>query len=197
MPHPCSPVRFANRRFTNLWKILPGIFLVLMAALAPGFTEAQQTGARPYYVEAGGYHIGVLSNPSRLSLGTIDYIVTLNDPLTAEPISDARVLIRSVKAEGDGQGGWANALNTPNLPDRYTARVQLDEPGVWKMSVEISSARGHVEVEAPSQVVPQPRETRAGGLVFFGVFAALGVGLLYAVWTIRHTQKLRNPARES
>lgn len=197
MPQICSPIRFSSPRFSSPLKSLPWIFLILVAALTPNFTAAQQTGARPYYVEAGGFHIGVLSNPSSLSLGTIDYIVTLNDPQTAEPISDARVLVRAIKAEGDGQAGWANALNTPGNPDRYTARVELDEPGVWKMSVEVSSPLGHVQVEAPSQVVPQPRESQAGGLVFMGVFTALGLGVLYAIWTIRRTQKQREAARES
>ena len=170
------------------------IFLILLAALSPKVTEAQQTGARPFYIETGAYHIGVLSRPSGLSLGTIDYIVTLNDPQTAEPISDARVQIRAVKAEGDEHEGWATALNTPGNPDRYTARVELDEPGVWKMSVEISSDLGHVQVEAPSQVVPQPRKAQSGGLVFIGVFIALGVGVTYAIWTIRRTQKRREAA---
>jgi hypothetical protein len=180
-----------------LLKALPWIFLVLAAALTPDFSEAQQTGARPYYVEAGGFHIGVLSKPSGLSLGTIDYIITLNDPQTARPISDARVLIRAAKAEEDGQEGWANALNTPGSPDHYTARVELEGPGVWKMSVEISSPTGHVQVEAPSQIVPLPRKTQAGGLVFIGVFVALGLGVLYAVWTIRRGQKRREAAGES
>lgn len=179
---------------TDPMKTLPWILIILLTVSYPGSTEAQQTGARPYYVEAGGYHIGVLSKPSGLSLGTIDYIVTLNDPQTAAPISDARVLIRAVKAEGEGQEGWANALNTPGYPDRYTARVELDEPGVWKMGVEVSGELGHVQVEAPSQVVPKPREAQSGGLVFIGAFAAIGLGAAYVIWTIRRAQKKRESA---
>ena len=179
---------------TNPMKNLPWILIILLTVLSPGLTEAQQTGARPYYVEAGGYHIGVLSKPSGLSLGTIDYIVTLNDPQTAAPISDARVLIRAVKAEGKGQEGWANALNTPGNPDHYTARVELDEPGVWNMGVEVFGELGHVQVEAPSQVVPKPREAKSGGLVFIGAFAAIGLGAAYVIWSIRRSQKKREAA---
>ena len=175
-------------------KSLSWILIILLTVLSPSSTEAQQTGARPYYVEAGGYHIGVLSKPSGLSLGTIDYIVTLNDPQTAAPIADARVLIRAVKAEGKRQEGWANALNTPSNADRYTARVELDEPGVWKMGVEVSGELGHVQVEAPSQVVPKPRQAQSGGLVFIGAFAAIGLGTAYVIWTIRRTQKKREAA---
>jgi len=49
-------------------------------------------------------------------------------------------------------------------------------------------------VEAPSQVVPQPREVRSGGLVFIGAFAAIGLGAAYVIWTIRRTQKKRESA---
>ena len=199
----CESIDDPNNPISDFWRIttnvplwhanpmknLPWILIILLTVLSPNPTEAQQTGARPYYVEAGGYHIGVLSKPSGLSLGTIDYIITLNDPQTTAPIPDARVLIRAVKADGQGHKGWANALNTPGNPDRYTARVELDEPGVWKMEVEISGELGHVQVEAPSQVVPKPREAQSGGLVFIGAFAAIGLGAAYVIWTIRRTQK--------
>lgn len=168
-----------------LWGLLVALLITQTIPV-----EAQQTGARPYHVEAGPFAIGVYSNPSQLSLGTIDYTITLADPLTLEPVKDARVLIKAVPAE-NGRGGQAIALHTPSIPGRYTARVELDKPGVWKMSVEVSNPQGHVEVEAPSQVVPTPRQSRAGGLVFIGAFAAIALGVVYLTWTIRRTQKRR------
>lgn len=171
-------------------KLLPWILLVCLILSVNGRAHAQQTGARPYHVQAGPFAIGVFSNPSKLSLGTVDYIITLADPATAEPVGDAQVLIKGTPAEG-GQGGQAIALNTPKSPGRYTARVQLDGPGVWKMSVEVSNPQGHVEIEAPSQVVPTPRQSRAGGLVFFGAFAAIGLGVGYITWKVRRAQKAR------
>ena len=94
------------------------LFLVLLGALIigpVGPAQAQQTGARPYRVEAGPFKIVVFSQPSNLSLGTIDYVITLAEPVTARPMADARVLIKAVPAEG-GQQGVAIALNTPTNP---------------------------------------------------------------------------------
>ena len=169
------------------------LFWILLAALIVGPigpAQAQQTGARPYRVEAGPFMIVIFSNPSGLSLGTIDYIVTLAEPVTARPITDARVLIKAVPAEG-GQQGVAIALSTPANPGSYTARVELDESGVWRMSVDISNQQGHVEIEAPQQIVPIPRKSTAGGLVFVGAFILIALGASYITWTIRRAQKSR------
>ncbi len=167
------------------------LFWILLAALifgTVGPAHAQQTGARPYHVEAGPFMIVIFSNPSGLSLGTIDYIITLAEPVTAQPITDARVLIKAVPAEG-GQQGVAIALNRPADPGTYSAKVELDQPGVWRMSIDISNPQGHVEIEAPSQVVPHPRQSTAGGLVFVGAFVFIALGALYVTWTVRRTQK--------
>ena len=170
---------------TLFWVLLAGLFIATV-----GPAQAQQTGARPYRAEAGPFKIAVFSKPSSLSLGTIDYIITLVDPVTFQPVTDARVLIKAVPAEG-GQKGAAIALNTPDNPGSYTARVELDGPGVWRMSIDISNRQGHVEIEAPSQVVPHPRQSTAGGLVFVGAFIFIALGALYVTWTVRRTQKNR------
>ena len=167
--------------------------VALAAAMAPDGAAAQQTGARPYRAQVGPYLIGVFSNASKLSLGTVDYVVTVNEPVTEAPIGDARVRIKAVAAE-DGEEGWALALNTPATPERYTARVELGEAGVWKMSVEVASHRGNVEITTPSQVVPKPRLSASGGFVFIGVFLVLVLGLTYVVWSIRRAQKARDAA---
>ena len=170
---------------------------VLICALSllatPALSQAQLTETRPFKVEAGPYLINVLSDPSKLSLGTVDYTVIVTNSQTLQPVPDARVLIWARPAEG-GDRGWSNALNNPITPTKYTARMQLDGPGVWKMSVEVSSALGRVEVEAPSQVIPKPRRSRAGSLVFIGVFTVLIGFTSYLVWTIRRNQKQREAA---
>ncbi len=165
-----------------------GLFLVL--ASAPGLADAQQTGAKPYRAQAGPYLIGVYSNASTLSLGTVDYVVTVDEPDSMTPIDDARVLIHANHAE-QGDRGQAIALNTPDHPNSYTARVELDRPGVWEMSVEVSSGRGRVQIGTASHTVPHPRQSTAGGLVFVGVFAVLMLGVLYVIWSARRAQRQR------
>ena len=170
------------------WLTCLGLALVL--AWAPVSAQAQQTGARPYRAQAGGYLIGVYSNASTLSLGTVDYVITLDEPDSMTPIRDARVLIHAQHAEHDDRG-QAIALDTPGRPGRYTARVELDRPGVWNMSVEVSGPRGRVEIGTASHTIPKPRQSTAGGLVFVGVFTVLMLGVLYLVWSARRAQKQR------
>jgi hypothetical protein len=177
-------------KFVAPWFLM--IFLAL--ALAPAAALAQVADQEPYRVEAGPYNIAVLANPSSLSLGTVQYMVRVTNARDGQPVPDARVVIRSRHGEEGGGGGWANALNTPVAQDIYEAVVQLDGPGLWEMSIDVSSELGRVEVEIPSQNVPVPRQSREGGMVFMGVFAALVLGGAYLVWASRRAQRQREAA---
>ena len=180
------------------------LLLLFTAAVAsPHPAEAQQSGARPYRVHAGDYDITVFSNASTLSLGTVDYIIVVAEPGGGPPITDAHVLIHAEHvAEEDqsqaiaenkveGHKGQAIALHVPDKPGRYTARVELDRAGVWEMAVEVNSDRGRVQVGTASHVVPTPRQSTAGGLVFIGVFTVLVLGVLYLVWSSRKALRQR------
>jgi hypothetical protein len=171
-------------------RFFAALVLILSALLSPSTALAQQTGGQPYHVEAGPYQIDVVASASNLSVGTVQYLVRVFDSQTGEPVPDARVLIRARHIDS-GEAGWANALNTPVSPAEYTARIELGGPGVWAMSVDVSSALGRVEVDVPPQTVPVPRQSTAGGLVFVGVFIVLIAGGSYLTWTIRRTQQRR------
>jgi hypothetical protein len=176
-------------------KSLIWAFLVVGILLTPRLVMAQQNGNQPYHAEAGPYQIEVLANPSSLSLGTVQYVITVLNSQSNQPVADARVLVRARQLEGED--GWATALNTPAAPARYTAQVELGRPGTWEMSVDVSSPLGRVEIGVPSQRVPEPRQTRAGSLVFMGVFVVLIAGGGYLTWTIRRAQQKREAADAS
>lgn len=169
------------------------LVLIVSAFVFPSTALAQQTEGQPYHVDAGPYQIDVAATPSNLAIGTVEYVVSVVDSQSGQPVPDARVLIRARHID-TGEEGWANALNTPMSPAEYTAQVQLNGPGVWAMSVDVSSALGRVEVDVPPQTVPVPRQTKAGGLVFVGVTILLIVGVAYLTWTIRRNQKRREAA---
>ena len=172
------------------------LVLIVTALLSPSAVLAQQPEGQPYHVDAGPYQIDVQAIASNLSLGTVEYLIIVNDSQSSQPVSDARVLVRARHID-TGEEGWANALNTPLSPAEYTAQVKLDGPGVWAMSVDVSSALGRVEVDVPPQTVPVPRQSRAGSLVFIGVFVVLIAGGTYLTWTIRRTQRKREAANAS
>ncbi len=200
-------MRISDRVFSPLGQAaaVAGCILLLFAGsvAAPHPAEAQQSGARPYRVHAGAYDITVFSNASTLSLGTVDYVIVVAELGGGPPITDAHVLIHAehaVEEYTDQTGieeapevyrGQAIALHVPDKPGRYTARVELDRAGVWKMSVEVDSDRGRVQIGTASHVVPTPRQSTAGGLVFIGVFAVLVLGVLYLVWSSRKAIRQR------
>ena len=166
------------------------LLLIAGAAVTPHPAEAQQSGARPYRVHAGAYDITVFSNASTLSLGTVDYVIVIAEPGGGPPITDAHVLIHAEHGVEE-QKGQAIALHVPDKPGRYTARVELDRAGVWEMAVEVNSDRGRVQIGTASHVVPTPRQSTAGGLVFIGVFSVLVLVVLYLAWSSRRALRQR------
>ena len=187
-------MRIADRVFPCLGQAaaVAGCILLLFAgaAVTPHPAEAQQSGAKPYRVHAGAYDITVFSNASSLSLGTVDYVIVVAEPGGGPPITDAHVLIHAEHAVEEDKG-QAIALHVPDKPGRYTARVELDRAGVWEMAVEVNSDRGRVQIGTASHVVPTPRQSTAGGLVFIGVFTVLVLGVLYLVWSSRKAIRQR------
>jgi hypothetical protein len=172
------------------------LLILLIVVMFPEPANAQFTETRPYKTEAGPYSLNIQSDPSRLSLGTVDYTVIITHIEDLSPISDARVLIWG-SHNVNNQRGWANALNNPITPAKYTARVQLDGPGVWEMSVEVWSPLGRVAVQVPSQIIPRPRLSQAGSFVFLGVFAVLISFTIYLTWKVNRNMKARNQLNES
>ncbi len=74
--------------------------------------------------------------------------------------------------------------------------MQLDGPGVWRTSVDVSSPLGRVEVETPSVTVPESRKSKSGSLVFIGAFLAILLGTAYVIWSSRKALRARE-ARSS
>ena len=174
---------------------LLGLLSVFLWGL-PGAALAQEDGSKEFQVQAGAYRITVIADPSRLSLGTVLYTITVVNSENAQPVSDARVTINT-RHEVEDIAGWAAALNRPSSPGTYEATVQLDSAGIWHTSVEVASSLGRVEVEVPPLTIPQPRQTRSGSLVFLGIFLAILSSVAYLVWNSRKAIKARDAASEN
>ncbi len=182
----------------NLIKPLGLLSLLLSVFLwgLPGAALAQEDNSKEFQVQAGAYLITVIADPSRLSLGTVLYTITVVESENAQPVSDARVTINTSNDVKD-VAGWAVALHQPSNPGTYKATVQLEGAGIWHTSVEVSSSLGRVEVDVPPLTIPKPRQTRSGSLVFFGAFLAILSGVAYLVWSSRKAIKARDGAREA
>ena len=183
-----------TKRFVGLPLIIAAVLLAA-SGLFPTLGSAQGGSPEPYTVEAGPYRLAIVTDPSRLSLGSVRLKISVLSSQHTDPVPDAKVVIRA-RHQTDGIEGWANALNTPSTPESYQARVELEGPGTWLLSIDVASSLGRVEVEIPSVTVPEPRKTTSGALVFVGVLVVLLLGAGYVTWTIRRSQRRRQAADE-
>ncbi len=195
------PVLFPMRsRLKNRTVLgVPGLLFVLLSIFLlglPGAVLAQEDPSQEFQVQAGAYRITVIADPSRLSLGTVLYTVTVVNSENGQPVSDALVTINT-RSQVEDIPGWAAALHRPSNPGTYEATLQLDAGGTWRSSVEVFSTLGRVEVEVPPLTIPEPRQTRSGSLVFLGVFMAILLGVAYLIWSSRKAIKAREAASEN
>ena len=177
------------------WRaVISLIALVLLWALAPALVLAQQGGAQPPLEpplkNAGPYEIGFQVVQSDLAVGIAQFAVIVLDGATGTPVPGARVVLRTRHVES-GDEGRVNALNSPVAPARYQARISLDSPGAWLVSVEIDSFLGKISLEIGSLEVPAPRRFSSGTIVFSGVFGVLVLGVLYLWWSSRRLRRQR------
>jgi len=174
-------------------RVAAGLTLVALLAFwvsGPLAVQAQQGGIPPIRVSVGPYDVEVAVAQSSLSLGAAVLFVTVTDAATGGPVPDARVVLRILHEDSD-QEGWATAHNTTQFPERYDAQLNLDDSGIWRVTVEISSSLGNVGVEIAPLVVPAMQQFSAGTIVFAGVFAVIFAGVGYLWWSAKRQRRMR------
>ena len=188
--------------------LTPCIFVLALAGLLlfsfpnSGPTLAQEAGqqedlAGPVRIDrnliAGDYSLFVEAEASNLSLGTALVSVAVLTAETGEPVPGARVEIHTIHGE-TGETGWATALPVPERPEIYRARMKLEHPGQWDLSVEVDGPLGREATVVGTVAIPQPKQYWVGSVVFAGMSGILLCGLIYVLWTIRRAQKRREAA---
>ena len=174
------------------WAVMTALGVMLVVALlaVPTPAIAQKVPTSQFQTTVGGYYIGVEEFAASLSVGTIEVLVTLREEATGQPVDDARVAVR-VKHELSGEETSVTAVNSPNTPARYRARVGLKAPGTWRLWVEVDGRLGRVDVEVEPLEVPALRSYSSGTCVFMGGFIVLVSGAFYVWWSSRKAMKIR------
>ena len=148
-------------------------------------------------VVVGGYKLCVEAEASKLSLGAASVSVAVLNAVTEAPVYDAQVVIHN-RHSGSGEEGWATALPVPTRPEIYrVARMRLDYPGQWDLSVEVDGPLGQVETGVGTVTIPKPRQYWVGSVVFAGMSVFLLCGAIYVVWSIRRSQRRRQLNQET
>ena len=179
------------RNLSFIWFAV-GVFLILaaLAGMRPTLVAAQAQGSevQRFQQVAGPYQISAAVVQSGLSLGLTLFAITVVDGATGLPIPDARVLLLT-KHDESGYVGKGAALNTLDNPDRYDAKLNLDSPGLWRITIDVESSKGRVAAEMMQLTVPGTRRITGGTYVFIGVFGVIIAGAAYLWWS---TQRRRS-----
>ena len=161
---------------------------VLLAFASAGPVHAQDSQLNEVRITAGPHDVVVIPVNTNLAAGFVQYSVLVRNAKTGGPVSDAKVVLLANHEDEDYEG-WANALNSPALPEQYDARLNLDSTGKWLISVDVISPLGRGGGEVQTLEVPSLQRYTSGSMVFFGVFAVLLAGVAYVWWSARRDRR--------
>ena len=164
--------------------------LAVLLLFTPPTLRAQEQQATEIQQTAGPYEVGVLMERSTLSVCRVRFIVTVKDAASGEPVTDAKILIRT-KHQADGTEGWASAFGIPRFPGTYNAQTRFVTPGFYLVSVEIQGPLGDATVLLESLQILGQRSFTSGSLVFIGLTLALVAGAAYVWWSASREKKRR------
>ena len=72
--------------------------------------------------------------------------------------------------------------------------MNLGSTGDWVIAVNISSSLGEGGADALFLEVPAVNRYTDGSLVFFGIFAAMTLGVVYLFWSVKRQNRRRRVA---
>ena len=139
-------------------------------------------------IVAGPHNVTVVVVNQNLAAGFIQMALLITVADTGAIVPDARVIIMADN-EGQDYEGWATALNSPADLERYDVRMNLGSTGKWKINVDVSSSLGQGGAEALTLEVPALNRYTSGSMVFFGIFAAMMLGVAYLFWSVKRNNR--------
>jgi|TARA_Y100000310_G_scaffold100717_1_gene98585 hypothetical protein len=184
----------------NLGNMTLAVLVVVLLLFPPlASVAAQQEDplgeGRGVDVVAGPHAVRVFVINSNLAAGFLQMALFITDANTGETVSDASVVLKA-NNEDQAYEGWATALNSPSMPERYDVRMNLGSTGEWTIDVDVSSSLGQGGTRALTLDVPALSRYTNGSLVFFGIFAAMMLGLVYLFWSTKRQNRRRREAVE-
>lgn len=169
--------------------------LLALAVFAYGFANSGQISAQAdpadtaglviYDDTAGPYSVKITQSPERAIVGTVRLIVEPVDRETGLPVESALVRIFGTPEE-EGERQFSPGLNAPSDPSVYFGQLELEEPGVWTIDVEIDADQGRAIAITQATIHERARSgssTLIGTILFVlvsGAFVGAGLWLWYS-----------------
>lgn len=168
--------------------------LVLPWSIAHAQPLTLTTG--PYVVAsdevAGNYRITVHQSPERVIIGTLTYAVQVRLSDGDSFVDDAVVRVYGTPSER-GNRQVAPALNTPDEPDYYLGRLEIEESGVWAIDVVIEHPEhGYANATLAVEVFERSRggSNLALGTALWVLVSLAFIGAVaYLLYSARRTKR--------
>ena len=184
--------------FRNIGLAVLIAVLLLMAPLSSAVAQQEDPDGeeRGVTVIAGPHQVRVVLINSNLAAGFVQMALFITDANTGAVVLDARVVLMANNEKEDYEG-WATALNSPAMPERYDVRMNLGSTGDWLISVDVSSSLGQGGAAALNLEIPALKRYTDGSLVFFGVFTVMMLGIAYLIWSTKRNNRRRREGAQS
>ena len=179
-------------RFRNISLGVFAAALILLATLSPVAAQQNEPAEADIGVEvvAGPHAVRVVILNSNLAAGFVQMAFFVTDANTGATVPDARVTIKANNDKEEYQA-LGTAHNSPSNPQRYDGRMNLGSTGEWLIGVDVSSPLGQGGADALTLEVPALNRYTDGSLVFFGIFAAMMLGVIYLIWNVKRQNRRR------
>lgn len=182
-----------------------GLFVVLMLPIGiatdrvSAQEEPESNGELVIYDEVTGpYRVKISQFPARAIVGTLRVIVEPTDAVTGLPVENALVRIFGAPpAEGERQ--FSPGLNSPTDRTLYFGQMELEEPGVWTIDVEIDADQGRAIAIAQATIHERARsgDNTLVGTILFVLISSAFVGVGGWLWfTSKRAQRRRDAIRK-
>lgn len=152
--------------------------LVISLTLAFG-TQANGGQVRVSAERAGPYEVTVFTSPVPLRAGEIDVSVLLQRPGSPEIVEDARIKVVVTTAGGETVGRFPATREQATNKLYYAAKFPLEQPGRYRIAVEISGPEGSGAVGFEAAVEPAASSAWWRSWWLWGTLALLQLPLLW------------------
>ena len=152
--------------------------LVISLALAAE-TRANGGQVRVAAERAGPYEVTVFTSPVPLRAGEVDISVLLQRPGSPEIVEDARIKVVVMTAGGETVGRFPATREQATNKLYYAAKFPLEQPGRYRIAVEISGPEGSGAVGFEAAVEPAASSAWWRSWWLWGTLALLQLPLLW------------------
>lgn len=173
-----SSRRDLNRPLQATVAALLAAVLALSLAKASG-ARANGGQVRVAAERAGPYEVTVFTSPVPLQAGEIDVSVLLQRPAAPEIVKDAQIEVVVTTAGGATVGRFPATREQATNKLYYAAKFPLEQPGRYRIAVEISGPEGSGAVGFEAPVEPAASSAWSRSWWLWGTLAVLQLPVIW------------------